>query len=75
MENEKITKTVINISDGKLKFNNTKQTSPLTFKFVKQCLNECIGNSANVDKIINYIKEKRVVHYTKDIKRQYSKVT
>ena len=75
IETNNLGDAVIEISDGKLKFNNTKQTSPLTFKFVKQCLNECIGNPANVDKIINYIKEKRVVHYTKDIKRQYSKVT
>ena len=34
----------IEISDGKLKFQNTKITSPLTFKFLEKCLNECIEN-------------------------------
>jgi len=63
---------VIEISDGKLKFNQTKLSSPLTFKFIKTCLNECISDPQNVDKIIQYIKEKRDFRYVKDIRRLYS---
>ena len=66
---------IIEISDGKLKFNNIKITSPLTFKFIKICLNDCISNPSDVEKIMNYIKDKRDFKYVKDIKRQYSKNT
>jgi|TARA_Y100000588_G_C14092536_1_gene855149 hypothetical protein len=66
---------VIEISDGKLKFNQSKVTSPLTFKFIKSCLNDCIQNQRDVDKIIDYIKEKRDFYYVKEIKRLYSKNT
>ena len=66
---------IIEISDGRLKFNDTKITSPLTFKFIKKCLNDCISDPSDVEKIMNYIKEKRDFRYIKDIKRQYSKNT
>ena len=42
VETEKMTHAQIQISDGLLKFQNNKVTSPLTFKFLKQCLSECI---------------------------------
>ena len=64
---------VIEISDGKLKFNDTKISSPLTFKFIKKCLNDCISNPSDVEKIMDYIKNKRDFKYVKDIKRQYLK--
>lgn len=61
------------ISGGKLKFVETKQTSPLTLKYIKECLNECIENQEQVDLILNYIKDNREIKYSKDIKRTYDK--
>jgi hypothetical protein len=61
------------ISGGKLKFVETKQSSPLTLKYIKECLNECIENEQQVDLILNYIKENREIKYSKDIKRTYDK--
>lgn len=63
---------VIQISDGKLKFQNTRIPQALTLKFVKECLEECLGNNVDVNQIIDYIKEKREVKYTNDIKRFYN---
>jgi len=74
-EKHNLGNAVIEISDGRLKFNDTKISSPLTFKFIKQCLNDCISNPSDVEKIMNYIKEKRDFKYVKDIKRHYSKNT
>ena len=51
VETEKMTHAQIQISDGLLKFQNNKITSPLTFKFLKQCLNECIENEEKVDQL------------------------
>ena len=63
---------VIQISDGKLKFQNTRVPQSLTMKFVKECLEECLGNQVNVDEIIQFIKDKREVKYTNDIKSFYN---
>ena len=73
-EQNNIENAIIEISDGKLKFLNTKQTSSLNFKFLEKCLMECIGDPQNVKDIVNYIKQKREIKYTNDIKRTYNKV-
>ena len=71
-ETNNLENAVIQISDGKLKFQNVKQTSPLTFKLVKEALDECIGNEEHVKQIINAIKNKRETKYSYDIKRTYA---
>ena len=61
--------TTIKISDGSIKFNKLRQTTPLTYKYVEQCLNRCISDKSQVEYIINYIKESRENNYIDDIKR------
>ena len=67
--------TVIEITDGKLKFQNTRITSPLTFRFLEDCLKECINGEDQVKQIIKYIKSKREVKFVPDIKRTYIQTT
>jgi hypothetical protein len=74
-EEKNLGNPIIEITDGKLKFNNFKITSPLTFKLLKRCLQDCIGNNEHVEKIMTYIKENREYRYIKDIKRTYTKNT
>tara|TARA_B110001450_G_scaffold149551_1_gene139737 strand:- start:188 stop:535 length:348 start_codon:yes stop_codon:yes gene_type:complete len=71
-ENNNLENAVIQISDGKLKFQNLKQTAPISFKLVKEVLNECIDNEEHVDAIITAIKNKRESKFTYDIKRTYA---
>lgn len=71
-ESNNLENAVIQISDGKLKFQNVKQTAPLTFKLVKEALDECIGNEEHVKAIIKVIKNKRETKYSYDIKRTYA---
>jgi len=71
-ENNNLENAVIQISDGKLKFQNVKQTAPLSFKLVKEVLNECIDNEGHVKQIIEAIKNKRETKYSYDIKRTYA---
>ena len=61
------------ISDGKLRFQTIKSPQPLTFRFIKECLSECLSRSEEVDQIIHYIKNKRDIQYKKDIRRIYTK--
>ena len=72
VEENNLDNAIIEISDGNLKFNNYKQSSPLTFKYINKCLNECISDEDTVDKLMNYIKEKREVKYQNGIKRSYN---
>jgi hypothetical protein len=62
----------VNISDGKLKFGQTRQASPLTLKYVEACLAKCINNKEQVDIIMKCIKESREIKYDTDIKRTYA---
>lgn len=72
VETNQLQNAVVEITDGKLKFQNVKQTSPLNFKFLEECLNDCISNTQGVKDIIKYIKQKREVVFKNDIKRTYN---
>jgi hypothetical protein len=61
--------STINISDGKLKFADVKVQTPLTFKYVERVLGEVISNKAQVNQIMEHLKQKREVKVIKDIKR------
>lgn len=64
---------VVEISDGSLKFQNIKVTSPLTFKLIKECLSDCIDNEEQVKLLVDYIRQKRQVKYVPEVKRTYAK--
>ena len=70
-EDNNLNHAVIEISDGKLKFQNTKSSTPLTFKFVEKCLVEKLNNEEHAKEIIKYIKGNRETRYVSEIKRTY----
>ena len=70
-ESNNLENAIIQITDGKLKFQNVKQTSPLTWGLVKETLTECLNDDTAVDKIIKLMKSKRDIKYSYDIKRTY----
>ena len=72
VEQNNLGNAVIEITDGKLKFQNTKSSPPLTYKFVKTCLMEQLDNEETVKQLIDYMKEKREFKYSAEIKRSYA---
>ena len=70
VETNNLSNATINITDGKLRFVSSKQTAPLTLKYVEECLGKCISNPAQVKQVMQVIKENREVKYSADIKRQ-----
>ena len=60
---------VIQITDGKLKFANTKVQAPLTFKYVEEILSNTVTNPTAREEIIKRLKDNREVKYTQEIKR------
>lgn len=61
--------STIQISDGKLKFANTKVAEPLTFKYVEKTLSEVIKNESQVKLIMEHLKQKRSIKTVPEIKR------
>lgn len=68
-EKNNLQSSVINISDGKLKFAETKISSNLTFKYVEKSLGEIISDPKLVNQIMTHLKTKRDVKTSKEIKR------
>jgi hypothetical protein len=59
----------VQISDGNLKFANTKVPEPLTFKYLEKTLSEVIKNESQIKLIMEHIKQKRTVKIVPEIKR------
>lgn len=72
IETNKLTNASIDISDGKLKFAQSKVTQPLTLKFVENCLSNIINDQRQVTQIMKYIKDKREKKEVPEIKRYYN---
>jgi hypothetical protein len=72
VKNNNLTNSIIKTTDGKLKFVNTKITSPLTFKYLEKSLGEIIKNSEQVNSIVNYIKNNRETKNVHELKRYYN---
>lgn len=64
-----LSNSVIQTSDGKLKFTNTKIPEPLTFKYLEKTLGEIIKNENQVKLIMDHIKQKREIKIIPEIKR------
>ena len=64
-----LSNATVQISDGKLKFTNTKVSSALTFKYLEKSLGEIIKNENQVKQILDYLKEKREYKVVPEIKR------
>tara|TARA_Y200000002_G_C22686619_1_gene666230 strand:+ start:4926 stop:5267 length:342 start_codon:yes stop_codon:yes gene_type:complete len=59
----------LEISDGRLKFVNSRIASNLTFKYVEDSLKNIIQNDKQVSQIIQYLKENREIKMVPEIKR------
>ena len=68
-EQNNLTNSTVNISDGKLKFVNTKVQAPLTFKYLEKTLGEVIHNEVQAKYIVEQLKDKRDIKIVPEIKR------
>jgi len=61
----------IEISDGELRFYEKRDYSPLTFRYIEECLGKIISDVKQVDIIIDYLKTHRQIETSFDIRRNY----
>ena len=73
LEENSLEKAKIEITGGSIGFIQNRIVAPLSLKFVEQCLKDVIANEGQVDQIMTYIKEKREIKYSPDLKRVYDK--
>jgi hypothetical protein len=64
-----LSNSTVQISDGRLKFTNTKVPESLTFKYLEKTLGEVIKNENQVKLIMEHIKQKRGIKIVPEIKR------
>jgi hypothetical protein len=69
IQSNNLEKKSIKIDNTQFRFVSQKQIQPLTFKFLKECLDDCIQNSEQVDQLIDYIKSKREIKEFLDLKK------
>lgn len=70
-ENNNLHHAVIQITDGKLKFNNSKISEPLTFKLIEKGLEKYFEND-QIKEVIKHIKSLRESTIKSEIKRYYN---
>jgi len=61
--------STVKISDGRLKFINTKVQEPLTFRYLEKTLSEIVKNESQVKLMMEHIRQKRAVKIVPEIKR------
>ncbi len=61
--------SAVKISDGTLKFVNTRVVEPLTFKYLEGALAGIVKNEQHVKQIMEHIKANREVTVLREIKR------
>ena len=71
IKNNQLSHSTVQISDGKLKFVETRVAEPLTFKYLEKTLSEIIKNESQIKMIMDHIKQKREIKVTSEIKRFY----
>jgi hypothetical protein len=64
--------STVQISDGKLKFSNSRVQEPLTFKYLEKTLSEVIKNESQLKMIMDHIKKNRNTKMVQEIKRFYN---
>jgi hypothetical protein len=73
MNARNMAQNTIAISDGELRIHEKKEYSSITFGYVERCLAELIKDKAQVNYIMQYLKDNREISTCSDIKRTYKK--
>lgn len=67
-----LTNATIKVSDGNLKFVDSKIAQPLTYKFLNDSMQKFFKDKELTDKFIKFMKTQREIKISKDIKRTYN---
>ncbi len=71
VEDNALNNATIKLSDSRLQFVNSKTNPPLTYKFLKECLQD-IMDEQEANEVITYIRDKREPKTNFAIKRFFN---
>ena len=71
MKESNLLENKIGITDGELRIYEKKEYSPLSYTYIEKSLAEIIQDKKQLDYIIQYLKQKREITTSLDIKRTY----
>jgi Family of unknown function (DUF5760) len=69
VEENDLTSSPIEISDGSIKYHTKKEQQPLTYKYLETALPQIIKNPEQVKMIIDFLKKNREVKTVSELKR------
>lgn len=67
--NNNLNNATIKIGNDYLKFVESKQNTPISYKFLIEALKNCLTDENDIENIVNYIKTNRESKIINDIKR------
>jgi len=70
---KKLATNKIEITDGQIVFFEKREYPPLTYTYIEKCLSEIIPEKSQVEYIIHYLKSKREIKSSPDIRRMDKK--
>ena len=62
----------IGITNGELKVVEKKEYSPLSYGYIEKKLEEIIPDKSHVEYIIQYLKDKREINITQELRSNYT---
>lgn len=68
-EKNNLENRVVEVNNKKVKFNVSKTTEPITFKYLEKNLSNIIKNEDQLQKTIDYLKDNRETKYNYSIKQ------
>lgn len=68
-KDNKIENSTVKINNNKIKFNVTKTSEPITFKYLERNLCNIIKNEDQLQKTMEYLKDNREIKYNYSIKQ------
>ena len=69
IDEERLLKSSIKISDGILKFQTIRTREPLTFKYIENQLSSIFKNKNTLESVLSHLKNNRKINEQNEIKR------
>ena len=70
MQEKGIEHKILSIPDGELTLQEKKEYTCLSFGFLEECLQDMIQDEAKIEEIMDFVREKREIKITKEIRRK-----
>ena len=68
IENNNLQNSTFRINNNNIRYTTSKQTSPITLKYLEECFSNLFDDESKINDIMTYIKQNRQIKIVNDIK-------